>query len=494
MKDQHKQSDSLTASRRSPTSRKALPRLTLRGTRSREGAPALSEILAESKHFLAGTKRDLANRMMRQRVGRKPFGLNADAGEITDEIPEEHYRLDLHPAYLELLARMEEVGSPEIGGVPYFRSHQGLAGDTTRIGERDCISFSNYNYLGLSGHPALKAAVAAAIDRYGTSVSASRLAGGERPIHAELERALTQALDTEACVAFVSGYGTNVTTIAHLFGPRDLILHDALAHNSIQIGALLSGARRIAFRHNDWRRVDDLLRRHRRDFERVVVILEGIYSMDGDFPDLPRFVELRQRHKILLMVDEAHSFGVMGTHGYGLREHFGLAGSDVDIWMGTLSKSLASCGGYIAGCGALVLNLKFNAPGFVFSVGLPPGNAAAALAALRYRPSAAPSDPLIKRSPSVARSDEIFPLGRRLCDATQELYNAINTQGDAPPEVRFATDSLVGGDGFEPSVPRNRLGPRSPSGPRVCTSALTSGSVPRSARWRCMPTKTHHFS
>jgi 8-amino-7-oxononanoate synthase len=311
------------------------------------------------------------------------FGLNADAGEITDEIPEEHYRLDLHPAYLELLARMEEVGSPEIGGVPYFRSHQGLAGDTTRIGERDCISFSNYNYLGLSGHPALKAAVAAAIDRYGTSVSASRLAGGERPIHAELERALTQALDTEACVAFVSGYGTNVTTIAHLFGPRDLILHDALAHNSIQIGALLSGARRIAFRHNDWRRVDDLLRRHRRDFERVVVILEGIYSMDGDFPDLPRFVELRQRHKILLMVDEAHSFGVMGTHGYGLREHFGLAGSDVDIWMGTLSKSLASCGGYIAGCGALVLNLKFNAPGFVFSVGLPPGNAAAALAALR---------------------------------------------------------------------------------------------------------------
>ena len=225
--------------------------------------------------------------------------------------------------------------------------------------------------------------MAAAIDRYGTSVSASRLAGGERPIHAELERALTQALDTEACVAFVSGYGTNVTTIAHLFGPRDLILHDALAHNSIQIGALLSGARRIAFRHNDWRRVDDLLRRHRRDFERVVVILEGIYSMDGDFPDLPRFVELRQRHKILLMVDEAHSFGVMGTHGYGLREHFGLAGSDVDIWMGTLSKSLASCGGYIAGCGALVLNLKFNAPGFVFSVGLPPGNAAAALAALR---------------------------------------------------------------------------------------------------------------
>ncbi len=114
-----------------------------------------------------------------------------------------------------------------------------------------------------------------------------------------------------------------------------------------------------------------------------MVVLEGIYSMDGDYPDLPRFVEIRERHKIILMVDEAHSFGVMGKGGHGLREHFGLKGSEVDIWMGTLSKSLASCGGYIAGSRALILNLKFNAPGFVFSVGLPPANTAAALAALR---------------------------------------------------------------------------------------------------------------
>ena len=112
-------------------------------------------------------------------------------------------------------------------------------------------------------------------------------------------------------------------------------------------------------------------------------ILEGVYSMEGDFPDLPRFVELRNRHKVFLMVDEAHSFGVMGARGGGLREHFGLAGSDVDIWMGTLSKALASCGGFVAGSRALVLNLKFHAPGFVYSVGLSPPAAAAALAALR---------------------------------------------------------------------------------------------------------------
>jgi 8-amino-7-oxononanoate synthase len=331
------------------------------------------------KHIAADKKRELANRLLRQRANHGPLGSHTD----TDAIPEAFYRLDQHPAYLELLERMHELDPPEIGGVPYFRSHQGLARDTTRIAERDCISFSNYNYLGLSGHPALKAAIAEAVDRYGTSVSASRLVGGERPLHVELEDAIAGALDTEACLAFVSGYGTNVTTIAHLFGPNDLILHDSLAHNSIQTGALLSGARRIAFRHNDWQRVDDLLRRYRRDYERVVVVLEGIYSMDGDYPDLPRFVELRERHKIILMVDEAHSFGVMGKGGHGLREHFGLKGSDVDIWMGTLSKSLASCGGYIAGSRALILNLKFNAPGFVFSVGLPPANTAAALAALK---------------------------------------------------------------------------------------------------------------
>lgn len=340
----------------------------------------MSLIESGPKHVASDKKREVANRLLRQRVTHAPFGArSADS----DAVPEAHYRFDLHPAYLELLGRMQELDPPEIGGVPYFRSHQGLARDTTRIADRECISFSNYNYLGLSGHPALKAAVAEAIDRYGTSVSASRLVGGERPLHIELESTIAQAIDTEACLVFVSGYGTNVTTIAHLFGPNDLILHDTLAHNSIQTGALLSGARRIAFRHNDWQRVDELLRRYRHDYERVVVVLEGIYSMDGDFPDLPRFVELRERHKIFLMVDEAHSFGVMGRGGRGLREHFGLKGSDVDIWMGTLSKSLASCGGYIAGSRALTLNLKFNAPGFVFSVGLPPASAAAALAALR---------------------------------------------------------------------------------------------------------------
>ena len=180
----------------------------------------------------------------------------------------------------------------------------------------------------------------------------------------------------------VSGHATNVTVIGHLFGPRDLVLHDALIHNSTVQGIQLAGAKRLAFAHNDIDSLDALLAQHRRHYQRVLVVVEGLYSMEGDFPDLRRLVEVKRRHRALLMVDEAHSFGVMGATGMGLREHFGLAGGDVDLWMGTLSKALAGCGGFIAGEAALVENLKFLAPGFLYSVGMAPPLAAAALAAL----------------------------------------------------------------------------------------------------------------
>ena len=149
-------------------------------------------------------------------------------------------------------------------------------------------------------------------------------------------------------------------------------------------GIATSGAKRVSFAHNDWGHLDALLTQQRRQFERVLIILEGIYSMDGDYPDLPRFIEIKDKHRAFLMVDEAHSFGVMGATGKGIREHFGLDGSDVDIWMGTLSKALAGCGGYIAGETALVEHLRYLAPGFLYSVGMSPPVAAAALAALRY--------------------------------------------------------------------------------------------------------------
>ncbi|HVW35674.1 MAG TPA: aminotransferase class I/II-fold pyridoxal phosphate-dependent enzyme, partial [Pirellulales bacterium] len=245
------------------------------------------------------------------------------------------------------------------------------------------INFSSYNYIGMSGEPFVSQAAKDAIDRYGTSVSASRLVSGEKPLHRELEQAISRLIGAEDSIVFVGGHSTNETTVGHLFGPGDLILHDALAHNSIIQGCILSGARRRPFPHNDWRAVEQLLSDLRGDYRRVLIAIEGVYSMDGDIPDLPRFIDVKRRHKAFLMVDEAHSAGVLGAHGRGIGEYWDVNPADVDLWMGTLSKSFGSCGGYIAGCKAVVEYLKYTAPGFVYSVGMSPPNAAAALAAIR---------------------------------------------------------------------------------------------------------------
>lgn len=297
------------------------------------------------------------------------------------EIPEEHFQIDKFPEYIQLqrtISRLTPTGSAN----PYFRTHTGIGRDTVVVKGRRCINFSSYNYLGLSGHEHVTQAAKQAIDWYGTSVSASRLVSGQRELHIELERKLASFLGTEDALAMVSGHATNVTTIGHLVGPGDLILHDALAHNSILQGAQLSGAHRRAFPHNDWQALGRVLSSIRRQYRRVLVAIEGVYSMDGDFPDLPRFVELREEFKYLLMVDEAHSIGTMGPTGRGIGEHFGIQTADVDIWMGTLSKALGSCGGYVAGSSTLINYLRYTAPGFVYSVGMSPANAAAAIAAL----------------------------------------------------------------------------------------------------------------
>ncbi len=303
-------------------------------------------------------------------------------GTPTEEIPPENYRFELYPEYLALKQNIQAVQS---GGLvnPYFRAHERVTTDTTRIAGRELVNFSSYNYLGMSGDPIVARAAKEAIDRYGTSVSASRLVSGEKVLHRELERAIAGFIGTQDAIVYVGGHSTNETTIGHLFGPGDLILHDALAHNSIVQGCILSGARRRPFPHSDWNTLDQLLTELRGEYRRVLIAIEGVYSMDGDYPDLPRFIDIKQRHKAFLMVDEAHSAGIMGPHGRGIGEHFDVDPADVDIWMGTLSKSFGSCGGYIAGSKALVEYLKYTSPGFVYSVGISPPNAAAALASLR---------------------------------------------------------------------------------------------------------------
>ncbi len=306
----------------------------------------------------------------------------AAVGPVTHEIPREAWDVTEFPEVRALEQNFKLVRDAGLED-PYFGVHEGLTNDRTQIGGREMISWATYNYLGMSGEPEVNAAAKAAVDRYGTSVSASRLVSGEKVIHRELEQAIARLVGTEDAITFVGGHATNETVIGHVVGPGDLVLHDALAHNSLLQGAVLSGARRRPFPHNDVDAADQLLRQVRGQYRRVLVVIEGVYSMDGDFADLPRFVALAKKHKALLMVDEAHSIGVMGARGRGIGEHFGVDPADVDLWMGTLSKAMGSCGGYIAGTRTLVRWLKYTVPGFVYSVGLPPAAAGAALGAIR---------------------------------------------------------------------------------------------------------------
>ena len=312
----------------------------------------------------------------------------ADACAARREQTVGHYaRGQSSESFADLPAHKAIVKHRELGHLfsiadPFYRCHDARAGAETEIEGRRYINFASYDYLGLNRHPAVEEAAKAAIERFGTSVSASRIVAGERPLHRALETALADFYGVEAAVAFVSGHATNVSTIGTLMTPDDLIVYDDLSHNSVLVGTKLSRATAMAFRHNDLDALDGMLREHRHLHKRALIVVEGLYSMDGDVADLPRLVKLKEKYGAWLMVDEAHSLGVLGAKGRGAAEHFGIDPNLVDIWMGTLSKTLAACGGYIAGKQELIDVLRYQAPGLVYSVGLSPPLAAAASAAL----------------------------------------------------------------------------------------------------------------
>jgi 8-amino-7-oxononanoate synthase len=287
-----------------------------------------------------------------------------------------------HPGYLILQRRKAEALKRNIS-IPFFLTNESANSNKAVIDGRQYINFSGYNYLGLSGHPYVTNAAKAAIDKFGTSVSASRIVSGQISLHVELEKVIADFLGVEDCLAFVSGYNTNVTTLGHLFGRKDLVIHDDMAHNSIYTGCNLTNAKHMTFPRNNWDKLQQLLSRHRKKYQRVIIVIEGTYSMDGNIPDLRKVIDIKKRFDTMLMVDEAHSLGVIGDNGRGIGEYFSIDRREVDIWMGSLSKSFASCGGFIAGSKPLVEYLKFSAPGFIFSVGLSPPDTAAAMAAFQ---------------------------------------------------------------------------------------------------------------
>jgi 8-amino-7-oxononanoate synthase len=247
---------------------------------------------------------------------------------------------------------------------------------------RELVSFANYDYAGLANDPRINTAATKAIVSMGIGAGGSRLVGGQRSIHSALERDLANFLGVEDSIAMVSGYMTNVSLLGHLLTKNDLILVDDLSHNSVVVGTDASRARVIRFAHNNLDHLESILADVRQQVTRALIVVEGLYSMDGDVANLTRLVEIKERYDAWLMIDEAHCLGVLGPTGRGSTEHFGIDPKRIDIIVGTMSKSLAACGGFIAGSKYLIDWLRFTLPAFVFSVGMPPVLAAAVREAL----------------------------------------------------------------------------------------------------------------
>ena len=267
-------------------------------------------------------------------------------------------------------------------GNPFFIPTDTLQDEIEAKGNGHYVSFANYDYLGLADHPRVRKAAHDAIDKFGVGALASRLVGGERSTHRELEQGLAKFLGFDDSLALVSGYLANVTVLTHLMGGRDAILLDELSHNSVASGGRGAAAETIVFRHNDLDHLDHILTERRENYRNVIVVVESLYSMDGDTVDLERLYQIKEKHGVWLLVDEAHSIGVLGKTGRGLCEETGVDPSRVDLVIGTLSKTFASCGGFICGKQGIIDWMRFTLPGFVYSVGLSPVITASAMAAL----------------------------------------------------------------------------------------------------------------
>jgi 8-amino-7-oxononanoate synthase len=268
----------------------------------------------------------------------------------------------------------------ELGIYPYFRMiASGQDPVVTMDGQRVIMLGSN-NYLGLTNHPEIKQAAAAALETYGTGTAGSRFLNGTLDIHVELEERLAQFMGREAALTFSTGFQVNLGVISSLADRRDVVILDSLDHACILDGARLSFGRVLKYPHNDMEALEERLRSVT-DGQSAMIVVDGVFSMEGDLCDLPRLVELKDRYGARLMIDDAHGVGVMGKHGRGTAEHFGLEDS-TDLVMGTFSKSLATVGGFVAGDHRVVDYIKHHARSLIFSAAPPPASVASVIKAL----------------------------------------------------------------------------------------------------------------
>jgi glycine C-acetyltransferase len=279
-----------------------------------------------------------------------------------------------------MVARVEAVRQ---GGVYFYNMPvtELRGGSRVVVNGREMRMFASYSYLGLIGHPRIGQAARDAIDRFGTGTHGVRSLAGSLTLHRELEETIARFKGTDDAITFTSGYATNLTTVSTLVGRHDTVFCDKLNHASIVDGCLFSGAKFVRFRHNDMADLEQRLQEAPSRGARLV-IADAVFSMDGDIIDLPRVVDLCRRHHAWLMIDEAHSLGILGQTGRGIEEHFGLPGV-IDIKMGTLSKTIPSVGGYIAGAKDMITYLRHQSRAYIFSAALPPAQTAAALEAFR---------------------------------------------------------------------------------------------------------------
>jgi 8-amino-7-oxononanoate synthase len=319
--------------------------------------------------------------------------------------------------------------------LPYFRTVESSAAPVMEMEGAERIMLGSNNYLGLTGDPRVIQGARDALERYGTGLTGSRLLNGTTQLHLDLEREIAEWMGTEEAIVFTTGHQANVGTLGTLLAPGDTVIADSADHASILDGCLLSRAKLRPFRHGRLDKLEKMLERAVEDGGGVLVTVDGVFSMEGDVADLPRIVELCKAHGARLMVDEAHAAGVLGARGAGTSEHFGVE-ADVDLRMGTFSKSLASCGGFIAGTHEVIEFLRISSRAFLFTASGVPAAVGAALAALR-----------------IIRSDEGPQLFARVLDNARYLRDGLRDLGfevhDVGPPVTTPVIPVVVGDDWK---------------------------------------------
>jgi 8-amino-7-oxononanoate synthase len=308
----------------------------------------------------------------------------------------------------ELLAAAREADI-----LPYFHLLTSPAMPVVEMEGAERIMLGSNNYLGLTGDERVMAGAEDALHRYGTGLTGSRLLNGTIPLHLELEREIADWMETEEAIVFTTGHQANVGTLGTLLGPQDTVIADSGDHASILDGCLLSRAKLRPFRHNRLDKLEKMLQRAQDDGGGILVVVDGVFSMEGDIAPLNEICELCERYGARLMVDEAHGAGVLGARGAGTAELLGVA-DRVDLRMGTFSKSLASCGGFIAGSHEVIEYLRLYSRAFLFTASAVPAAVGAALAALR-----------------VLRSPDGPPLLARVLDNARHLRDGLQAQGFA---------------------------------------------------------------